>query len=52
MMLLFYVMCGIDTSGVLALIGGTGLIAGLSEATVAAVLVPPILTAVQKTRRN
>ena len=52
MMLLFYVMCGIDTSGVLALIGGTGLIAGLSEATAAAVLVPPILTAVQKVRRH
>lgn len=50
MMLLFYVMCGIDTTAVLALIGGTALIAGLSEAAVAAVLVPPILTAVQKIR--
>ena len=52
MMLLFYVMCGIDTSGVLALIGGTALIAGLSEAAVAAVLVPPILSAVKKIRRS
>ncbi len=51
MMLLFYIMSGLDTAGVLALIGGTALIAGLSEATVAAVLVPPILTAVQKIRR-
>ena len=50
MMLLFYVICGIDTAAVLALIGGTALIAGLSEAAVAAVLVPPILTAVQKIR--
>ncbi len=48
MMLLFYIFCGIDTQPVLALIGGTALIAGLSEATVAAVLVPPILSAVQK----
>ncbi len=49
-MLLFYVMCGIDAAGVLALIGGTGLIAGLSEAVVAAILVPPIVTAVKKIR--
>ncbi len=50
MMLLFYVMSGLETTSVLALIGGTALIAGLSEATVAAVLVPPILTAVQRIR--
>ena len=50
MMLLFYVICGIDTTSVLALIGGTALIAGLSEAAVAAILIPPILTAVQKIR--
>lgn len=50
MMLLFYVMCGIDTAAVLALIGGTALIAGLSEAAVAAVLVPPILAAVKRIR--
>ncbi len=50
MMLFFYVMCGIDTAAVLALIGGTALIAGLSEAAIAAVLVPPILTAVKKIR--
>lgn len=48
MMLLFYIMCGINTAAVLALIGGTALIAGLSEATIAAVLVPPILSAVKK----
>ena len=52
MMLLFYVMCGFDTSAVLALIGGTALIAGMSEATVAAILVPPILSAVRKTRKH
>ncbi len=52
LMLLFYVMCGIDTAGVLALIGGTALIAGLSEAAVAAILVTPILAAVKRIRRN
>lgn len=51
LMLLFYVFCGIDTAGVLALIGGTALIAGLSEAVVAAILVPPIFLAVSKLRR-
>lgn len=50
MMLLFYIMCGIDTAAVLGLIGGTALIAGLSEAAVAAVLVPPILSAVKRIR--
>jgi len=48
MMLLFYVICGIDTASVLALIAGTALIAGLSEAAAAAILVPPILLAIQK----
>ncbi len=48
MMLLFYVLLGIDTGAVLGLIGGTALIAGLSEAAVAAILVPPILQAVKK----
>lgn len=50
MMLLFYIMSGIDTTAVLALIGGTALVAGLSEAAVAAVLVPPIFAAVKKIR--
>ncbi len=50
LMLLFYVMCGIDATGVLAMIGGIALIAGLSEAILAAILVPPILTAVKKIR--
>lgn len=50
LMLIFYIACGIDTSGVLALIGGTALIAGLSEALICALLVPPILSAVRKIR--
>ena len=52
LMLLFYVMCGIDTSGVLALIGGIGLIAGGCEAVAAALLVTPILAALKKIRRS
>jgi len=51
MMLLFYAICGLNTASVLALICGTALIAGLSEAVVAAILVPPILLAVSKLRR-
>jgi len=48
LMLLFYVIMGIDSTKVLALIGGTGLVAGSLEAIVAAVLSTPILTALWK----
>ena len=48
LMLLFYVLTGIDSEKVLALIGGTGLIAGSLEAIVAAVLCTPILAALWK----
>lgn len=48
LMLLFYVIMGINSEKVLALIGGTGLIAGSLEAVVAAVLSTPILAALWK----
>ena len=48
LMLVFYQMAGLDSTAVRALILGTGLIAGTSEAVVAALLVPPILIAVKK----
>ena len=48
LMLLFYVLCGIDTASVLSLIGGTALIAGSCEAAAAAILVTPILAALRK----
>ena len=48
LMLVFYHMAGLDSTAVQALILGTGLIAGTSEAVVAALLVPPILIAVKK----
>lgn len=48
MMLLFYIMCGIDTAGVLALIGGVALIAGGCEAAAAVILCTPLVTALKK----
>ncbi len=48
LMLLFYVIMGINSEKVMALIGGTGLIAGTSEAIVAALLSTPILAALWK----
>ncbi len=52
LMLLFYVVMGIDSAKVLALIGGTGLVAGSLEALVAALLSTPILTALWKISRR
>lgn len=48
LMLVFYSIAGLDATAVRALILGTGLIAGTSEAVVAALLVPPILLAINK----
>lgn len=52
LMLLFYIICGINSEKVLALIGGTGLIAGTSEAVVAAILSTPILAALWKVQKR
>ena len=51
LMLLFYILCGIDTAGVLSLIGGTALIAGTAEAVAAAVLCTPLLAALRRVRK-
>lgn len=51
LMLLFYILCGIDTAGVLSLIGGTALLAGSCEAAAAAILVTPILAALKRIRK-
>ncbi len=48
LMLVFYSMAGLNSAPVLALILGTGLIAGGAEAAVAALIVPAILAAIQK----
>ena len=48
LMLLFYVIMGINTAEVLTFIGTTALIAGSLEAIVAAVISTPILTALWK----
>ena len=51
MMLVFYMMMGIEYGGLLALIGGTGLLAGGCEAVVAAVITTPIVMALRKIQR-
>ena len=48
MMYLFYRFSALDTSRIVSLILGTAVIAGLSEATVAALVCPPIFIAIQK----
>lgn len=48
MMLLFYMICGIDTAGVLNLIGGVALIAGSCEAAAAAIICTPVLAALRR----
>ena len=48
LMLLFYVMTGIEYANLLALIGGTGLIAGACEAIAAAVITTPVVMALWK----
>lgn len=51
LMLLFYVILGINSESVLAAIGGTGLIAGGSEAIVAVLIVTPVTLAIQKIKK-
>ncbi len=48
LMLLFYVVAGIDAQPVLGLIAGVAVTAGISEAVVAALLVTPIVGALWK----
>lgn len=52
LMLLFYVLNGIDAAPVLGLIGGTALIAGSCEAIAAAILCTPILAALRRVRKK
>lgn len=52
LMLIFYCVTGLNSAQVLALIGGTGLIAGLSEAAVAAVICTPVVYALWKVQRT
>lgn len=46
----FYTLTNLDTSRVVAIILGTGMLAGSMEALAAALLVPPIIFAVHKTK--
>ena len=49
LMLMFYVIEGIDSAKVLALIGGTGLLAGGLEAAANAIVTVPVVSALSKT---
>lgn len=51
LMLLFYILLGLDNEKVLALIGGTGLIAGACEAIAASVIVTPVVLAIKKVKQ-
>ena len=48
LMLLFYIILGLDNKSVLAVIGGTGLIGGGCEAIAAVLIVTPVTLAIQK----
>lgn len=50
LMLLFYVLCGLDATAILALIGGVGLVAGSLEALAAALIATPVCIALRKLR--
>ena len=50
-MLLFYILCGIDNTTVLTTIAAVAGGAGPLEAIAAAIIVPPILTALQKIKK-
>lgn len=52
LMLLFYALTGLDHQSVLAIIGGTGLIAGGCEAAAAALLATPVLAALWKVQKK
>lgn len=52
LMLLFYSLTGLDSQAVLGIIGGTGLIAGGSEAAVAALIATPVLAALWKVQKK
>lgn len=51
LLLLFYMMTGIEYANLLAPISGTGLIAGACEAVVAAVITTPVVVALWKIRK-
>lgn len=50
LMLVFYMLCGLDSAKILSLIAGTGLIAGACEALAAALISTPVAAALSKTK--
>lgn len=51
-MLILYILCGLDATAILAVVAGTGAVAGISEAVVAAVICVPVVAALQKLYRR
>lgn len=51
LMLLFYALTGLDNAKLLAVIGGTGLVAGGLEAAAAAIIATPVMLALEKLRK-
>lgn len=52
LMLLFYHHAGLDANAIIAIISGTGLIAGASEAATAAIITSPLIYAIWKTQHK
>lgn len=48
LLLLFFVMAGLESAPILAIIGGTGIVAGSCEAIAAALIATPVVRAIQK----
>ena len=51
LMLLFYVLLGLDSKTILTVIGGTGLIGGGCEAVAAVLIVTPVTLAIRKIKK-
>ena len=49
LMLAFYALCGLDSTAILSLIAGTGILAGTCEAVAAALIASPVVKALSKT---
>ena len=52
LMLLFYTLTALDATAVLGLIAGTGALGGGAEAVVAALVVPPVVLALEKIQQR
>ena len=51
-MLVFYGLMGLDNAAILATITGTGAVQGALEAALAAIIVPPVVLALEKIQKR